>query len=213
MKPIDLSLTVSESIPSFPGSPTPQFIGWSDIKKDGYNLELLFLSSHTGTHIDAPYHFVKNGLKIHQIPLERLVGKAILIKLKKTKNSPITKSDIILFEKKNGKIPNHSSVFFYTEWQKNLKKKNYFTENPGLDKSSAKYLTSKKVNLVGIDSPSIDLGGDESFRVHHILSKNNILIVENLTNLNKIKSKEFDFTILPLKLKDATGSPVRAIAS
>lgn len=213
MKPIDLSLTVSESIPSFPGSPTPQFIGWSDIKKDGYNLELLFLSSHTGTHIDAPYHFVKNGLKIHQIPLERLVGKAILIKLKKTKNSPITKSDIILFEKKNGKIPNHSSVFFYTEWQKNLKKKNYFTENPGLDESSAKYLTSKKVNLVGIDSPSIDLGLDESFRVHHILSKNNILIVENLTNLNKIKSKEFDFTILPLKLKDATGSPVRAIAS
>ncbi len=213
MKPIDLSLTISESIPSFPGSPTPQFIGWSDIKKDGYNLELLFLSSHTGTHIDAPYHFVKNGLKIHQIPLDRLVGKAVLIKLKKSKNTPITKSDITLFEKKNGKIKNHSSVFFYTEWQKNLKNKNYFTENPGLDLSSAKYLTSKKTNLVGIDSPSIDLGRDQSYSVHHIFSKNNILIVENLTNLNKIKSKEFNFTILPLKLKDVTGSPVRAIAS
>lgn len=208
-----MSLTISESIPSFPGSPTPQFIGWSDIKKDGYNLELLFLSSHTGTHIDAPYHFVKNGLKIHQIPLDRLVGKAVLIKLKKSKNTPITKSDITLFEKKNGKIKNHSSVFFYTEWQKNLKNKNYFTENPGLDLSSAKYLTSKKTNLVGIDSPSIDLGRDQSYSVHHIFSKNNILIVENLTNLNKIKSKEFNFTILPLKLKDVTGSPVRAIAS
>ena len=78
--------------------------------------------------------------------------------------------------------------------------------------SAAKYLTSKKINLVGIDSPSIDLGKDESFSVHHILSKNNILIVENLANLNKV-SKEFDFTILPLKLKDATGSPVRAVAS
>ena len=61
MKPIDLTLTISKSIPSFPGSPKPQFILWSDIKDDGYNLELLFLSSHTGTHIDAPYHFVKNG--------------------------------------------------------------------------------------------------------------------------------------------------------
>ena len=169
MKPIDLSLTISESIPSFPGSPKPQFIHWSNIKDDGYNLELLFLSSHTGTHLDAPYHFVKNGLKINQIPLDRLIGKAILIKLKKTKNTPITKSDIKLFEKKNGKIPNHSSIFFFTTWQKNLKNNNYFTENPGLDISSAKYLASKKINLVGIDSPSIDLGKDESFNVHHIL--------------------------------------------
>ena len=213
MKPIDLSLTISESIPSFPGSPTPQFINWSDLEHDGYNLELLFLSSHTGTHLDAPYHFAKNGLKINQIPLDRLIGKAVLIKLKKPKNSPITKSDVISFEKKNGKIPNQSSIFFYTSWQKNLKKSNYFTENPGLDLTAAKYLASKKINLVGIDSPSIDLGKDESFCVHHILSKNNILIVENLTNLNKIKSKEFNFTILPLKLKNATGSPVRAIAS
>lgn len=213
MKPIDLTLTISKSIPSFPGSPKPQFILWSDIKDDGYNLELLFLSSHTGTHIDAPYHFVKNGIKIHQIPLDRLVGKAILIKLKKTRNSPITKKDITLFEKKTGKIPNESSIFFFTEWQKNLTKDNYFTENPGLDKSAADYLVAKRTNLVGIDSPSIDLGKDESFTTHHIFSKNNILIVENLTNLNKIPSREFNFTILPLKLKDATGSPVRAIAS
>ena len=90
---------------------------------------------------------LKMDIKIHQIPLDRLIGKAILIKLKKSKNSPITKKDIILFEKKNGKIPNHSSVFFFTEWQKNLKKNNYFTENPGLDESSANYLVSKKINL------------------------------------------------------------------
>ena len=213
MKPIDLTLTISESIPNFPGSPKPHFIHWSNLQKDGYNLELLFLSSHTGTHIDAPYHFVKNGLKIHEIPLERLVGKAILAKLQKSKNAAITKSDIIQFEKKNGKIPKGSSVFFYSGWQKNLKKDNYFTENPGVGISAAKYLVSKKINLVGIDSPSIDLGKDQSFTAHHILSKNNILIVENLANLNKIPSKEFNFTILPLKLKDATGSPVRAIAS
>jgi len=213
VKPIDLTLTISESIPSFPGSPKPQFISWSNLKEDGYNLELLFLSSHTGTHLDAPYHFAKNGQKIHQISLDRLIGKATIIKLHKTKNTVITKSDIILFEKKNGTIPNRSSVFFFTGWQKNLKKDNYFTENPGLAISAAKYLVSKNINLIGIDSPSIDLGSDESFNVHHILSKNNILIVENLTNLNKISSKEFNFTILPLKLKDATGSPVRAVAS
>ena len=64
MKIIDLTLTISDKIPTFPGSPKPHFIEWETIPKDGYNLELLFLSSHTGTHIDAPFHFVKNGKKI-----------------------------------------------------------------------------------------------------------------------------------------------------
>lgn len=212
MRPIDLTLTISKSIPSFPGSPKPQFIFWSNLKEDGYNLELLFLSSHTGTHLDAPFHFVKNGIKIDQIPLDRLMSQAMLVKLRKSKNSPITKSEILQFEKKNGNIPNNSSVFFFTGWQKNLKNNNYFTENPGLALSAAKYLVQKKINLVGIDSPSIDLGQDESFAVHHVLSKNNVLIVENLASLDKIPSKKFNFTILPLKLKDATGSPVRAVA-
>ncbi len=212
MKPLDLTLTISTSIPTFPDSPKPQFILWSTLKDDKYNLELLFLSSHTGTHLDAPYHFVKNGIKIHQIPLDRLVGNGILIKIRKGQNQSITKNDLILFERKHGNIPKNSSIFFYTEWQKNLNSNFYFINNPGLSESAATYLVSKKINLVGIDSPSIDLGQDKIFKVHKILAKNNILIVENLSNLNKISSKQFDFVILPLKLKDATGSPVRAIA-
>ncbi len=212
MKPIDLTLTISKSIPTFPGSPKPQFILWSTLKDDGYNLELLFLSSHTGTHLDAPYHFDKNGAKIHQIPLERLLRNGIMIKIKKGKDQAITKNDLVSFEKKNGNIPKHSSIIFHTEWQKHLNDDFYFINNPGLSESAAKYLVSKEINLVGIDSPSIDLGKDKTFSVHKILAKNNILIVENLSNLNKISSKQFDFIILPLKLKDATGSPVRAIA-
>lgn len=212
MKPLDLTLTISTSIPTFPDSPKPQFILWSTLKDDEYNLELLFFSSHTGTHLDAPYHFVKTGIKIHQIPLDRLVGNGILIKIRKGKNQSITKNDLILFERKHGNIPKNSSVFFYTEWQKNLNSNYYFINNPGLSESAATYLVSKKINLVGIDSPNIDLGQDKIFKVHKILAKNNILIVENLSNLNKISSKQFDFVILPLKLKDATGSPVRAIA-
>ncbi|MDH3277772.1 MAG: cyclase family protein [Nitrosopumilus sp.] len=213
MKHLDLTLTISKSIPNFPGSPSPQFILWSTIKDEKYNLELLFFSSHTGTHLDAPYHFVKNGIKIHQIPINRLIGEAILIKIKKLKDQLITKKDLINFEKKNEKIPKYSSIIFFTTWQKNLNRNFYFTNNPGLSKSAINYLVSKKINLVGIDSPSIDLGIDKSFSAHKILAKNNILIVENLSNLGKIPTLKFDFIILPLKLKDATGSPVRAIAN
>ena len=210
MKVIDLTLTVSEKIPTFPGSPKPHFIEWETIPKDGYNLELLFLSTHTGTHIDAPFHFVKNGKKIHEINPERLVNEAVLIRVGKNSNRSISKTDIQRFEQKNGRIENGSTVIFHTGWQKNLNKEFYFTKNPGLSVSAAKYLVSKKINMVGIDSPSIDLGTDSKFSVHHILAKNNILIVENLANLNKIKSNNFHLITSPLKLKNATGSPIRA---
>jgi len=212
MKIIDLTLTVSDEIPTFPGSPQPSFIPWENVKEDGYNLELLFLSTHTGTHMDAPYHFLEKGAKIHEISLKKLVSEAVLIKSKKKDGESITKTDIQKFEKKHGKIASFSSVIFYTGWQRNLQKKYYFTKNPGLSVSAAKYLASKKINLVGIDSPSIDLGKDSKFSVHQIFAKKGILIVENLANLEKIKSSKFHLVVLPLKLKNATGSPVRAIA-
>ena len=212
MKIIDLTLTVSDKIPTFPGSPQPNLIPWENIKEDGYNLELLFLSSHTGTHMDAPYHFLEKGAKIHEISLKKLVSEAALIQSRKGSGESITKTDIQKFEKKSGKIDGFSSVIFQTGWQRNLQKKYYFTKNPGLSVSAAKYLASKKISLVGIDSPSIDLGKDDKFSVHQIFAKKGILIVENLVNLDKIKSSKFHLVVLPLKLKNATGSPVRAIA-
>ena len=212
MKIIDLTLTISDKIPTFPGSPHPTFIPWENIKEDGYNLEVLFLSSHTGTHMDAPHHFLEKGAKIHEISLEKLVSEAALIQCRKSSNQSITKADIQKFEKKHGKIENFSSVIFYTGWQRNLQKKYYFTKNPGLSVSAAKYLATKKISLVGVDSPSIDLGKDSKFSVHQIFAKKGMLIVENLANLNKIKLPTFHLVILPLKLKNATGSPVRAIA-
>ena len=114
MKVIDLTLTISEEIPTFPGSPQPNFINWETLEKDGYNLELLFLSTHTGTHIDAPYHFVKKGQKIDQIMTKRLVTEAVLIKIRKGSDQAITKTDIQKFEKKFGKIDDGSTTVSYT---------------------------------------------------------------------------------------------------
>ena len=211
LKFIDLTLPVSEKIPTFPGSPQPIFIQWENIKDDGYNLELLFLSSHTGTHLDAPYHFLEKGKKIHEISLKRLIINAILIKIRKRRDQAITKTDIQKFEKKNVKIPNESTIVFWTGWQKLIKNDSYFVNNPGLSVTAAKYLISKKTNLVGIDSPSIDLGKEKRFLIHHLFAKNDVLIVENLANLDKIKSWKFQLAVLPMKLENATGAPVRAV--
>ncbi len=212
MEPIDLTLEISNKLPSFPGSPRPFLIPWADKKNEGYNLELVFLSSHSGTHLDAPYHFLAKGLKIDEIPMRRLVIRARLCKVRKGANQLITKKEIIDFEAKTGIIKNDQTIIFETKWWTNLKKKNYFIKNPGLAASAARYLSSKKINLVGIDGPSIDAGKDSKFTAHHILLKNDILILENLCNLQKLDGTNFLLVVLPLKLKGATGSPVRAIA-
>ncbi|MGI0046695.1 MAG: cyclase family protein [Nitrosotalea sp.] len=212
MEPVDLTLEISSKLPSFPGSPRPQFISWADKKSDGYNLEMIFLSSHSGTHLDAPYHFIEKGLKIDDIPLNRLIINASLCNIRKGPDRPITRNDIINFEAKNGRIYPNSALVFETGWSRNLTRKDYFTRNPGLSESAARYLLEKKVGLIGIDSPSIDLGKDPKFSAHHVLLKGGILILENLCNLDKIKRTTFRLIVLPLKLKGATGSPVRAVA-
>ena len=116
LKFIDLTLPISEKIPTFPGSPQPVFIQWENIKNDGYNLELLFLSSHTGTHLDAPYHFLEKGKKIHEIPLKRLVIDAILVKIRKSADQPITKTDIQKFENMPQDYVDMSVLNKYNSW-------------------------------------------------------------------------------------------------
>lgn len=218
MKPLDLTLTISDALPTFPGSPKPHFIPWSGLDEDGYNLELLLTSTHAGTHLDAPYHFAKDGLRIDQIPPERLVGRAVLIRLDGSSaaaaNHAITSEEIKEFESDRGcAIPKNTPVIFHTGWQKSrLNKRDYFAANPGLDASAARYLVSGGAGLVGTDSPSIDAGSDASFAAHHILAEAGVLIVENLANLDKIRADVVDFVILPLKLRGASGSPVRALA-
>jgi kynurenine formamidase len=135
---------------------------------------------------------------------------AILVRIKSGPNHAITKSDIIQFEKKHGKIPNDFTIIFATGWNDSSRKD--FFSNPGLSESAATYLVSKKTNLVGIDSPSIDPGNNTKYAAHHVLLKSNVLILENLCNLSKIKSTNFNLVALPLRLQGTTGSPVRAIA-
>jgi arylformamidase len=211
-KVIDLTLEISQKTPTFPGSPQPLFIPWANIGKDGYNLEMLFLSSHTGTHVDAPVHFVRGGQKIHQVDLGRFVRDAILVKIKCAPNHAITKSEIISHEKRFGRIESGDTVVLATGWNDRLSRHDFFEKNPGLSRSAARYLASRKINLIGIDSPSIDIGSDSNFPAHHILLESGIFVLENLCNLSKIGKRRFRLAAFPLKLHNSTGSPVRAVA-
>lgn len=207
MKVIDLTMTVSPAIKVFPGSPQPFFIPWSKFEVQGYDSEVMSMSTHTGTHMDAPSHFSPGRETIDKIPAARLACEAVLVRVRKKADQVINVSDIEGEEIRTG-----DAVVLATGWERRYSSKDYMAANPGLSKAAAKYLARKKVGLVGIDGPSIDPGRDAKFSAHNILLPAGVLAVENLCNLNKIKKKRFTLIVAPLKLAGATGSPVRAVA-
>jgi arylformamidase len=174
-----------------------------------YDSEVIFMSTHTGTHMDAPSHFASNASSIDKISVNRFISNAILITIKKGSNQVITTGEI---ESSDVRIMDGDSIVFSTSWENEVDKDYFFSDSPGLSEDAAKYLINKKVNAVCIDSPSIDRGSDNDFPVHKILLSREILVVENLCNLNKLKTQYFTLVMTPLKLSGASGSPIRAIA-
>lgn len=206
---IDLSLEINADLQVFPGSPQPLFIKWTKYEVHSYDSEIMMMSTHTGTHMDAPSHFLANTPSIDMIGVERLVSPALLLDLPKGANEEITLDDLRVINE----IDQGISIVFRTGWQKMIANRDYMTSNPGLSVAAAALLADKNVNAVGIDSPSIDIGSDEHFSTHKTLLSNGILIIENLCNLESLGHKgTFTLVINPLKLKGASGSPVRALA-
>lgn len=207
---IDLSQSINSDIKLYPGSPNVSFLKWSKYSIDGYDSEAIFLSTHTGTHMDAPSHFIKGAEPIDIIDVNRFVMNNVhLLKIFKSSNQLITTEDII---NSDTDIKENDSIVFSTGWEHNYNSDDYMSSNPGLSPEAATYLSNKKINAVAIDSPSIDSGIEHEFPVHQILLKNDVLIIENICNLTQIAKKILKLIAIPLKLQGATGSPIRALA-
>jgi arylformamidase len=205
-KVIDLTMRVSQKIKVFPGSPQPAFITWSKLDVHGYDSEVMYMSTHTGTHMDAPSHFASRNVTIDDIPASRLVSEAVLIKVPRKADQLIEVGDI------SEDVEEHSTVVFVTGWEKEYKRDHYMTKNPGISGKTAEYLVKRNVNAVAIDSPSIDAGFDMKFTAHNVLLRAGILVIENLCNVDKLDKKKFMLVVTPLKLAGASGSPIRALA-
>lgn len=206
---IDLTLEIDEHVQVFPDSPKVNILQWSNFDNHKYTSEVLFCSTHVGTHVDAPYHFQKHGITVEKIPLSRLtISENIkVLKIEKEDDEKIEVDDL-----RNYYIMKNDTILINTNWVLNRALDKYFNKNPGLSEAAAKYLAETEINLVGIDGPSIDPATDHDFNSHRIFSANDIPIIENLINLDKLLNKKFTFMALPLKLKNCSGSPVRALA-
>ena len=197
---IDLSVPISEFMPVYPGDPATKIEPGGTIQKDGFEDHYLSIGTHAGTHIDAPSHMILNGKTLDQFPLEAFVGRGVCIKIQ---NKRFDLQSIMAIPLQEGDI-----VFFHTGMSDRFTEKDYFDEYPAFPEELAHYLVQKKVKIVGVDMGSVD---HDAFSVHKIFLQNNILIIENLTNLLLLENKQFTVYAFPLKLS-LDGSPVRVIA-
>lgn len=208
----DLSHLIFQGMPIYPGNPYPQFQPFYTLEKDKANVTRLTLGSHTGTHVDAPKHFIPNGNSVDEIPLEKLMGEAIVLDVsEKVVGEGITNVDLDIYSEI---VKQHDIVLLYTgtsdQWDKNESIMRDFTY---LEPSAAKWIVDHNIKCIGIDSFSVEKYNFKEGLSHRTLLSRNICIIEGLnSNLKKCLSKRMFIVCLPLFLKGIGGAPARVIA-
>ena len=185
---------------------------------------------HGGTHIDAPSHFAEKGLTVDAIPLDHLVGPAIVVDVSKKcatdRDYRVSVEDLTDWEKRHGEIPEHAIVLLRTGFAKHWpdRKKYLGTDElgaqavsklhfPGLGVEAAAWLVrEREIHAVGLDTASIDYGQSKNFETHVELMTHNVPALENLANLEQLPPKGITVVALPMKIKGGSGGPLRAIA-
>ncbi len=206
-KIFDISVPISTDLPVWPGDPDVEINLESTISQGStVNISSTKLGLHTGTHIDAPFHFLQGGAKIDQIELERFIGPVMVIEVEdsvgliREENLKRLNFDVwperILFKTRNSSF-----------WQK---RPHFFQEDfCALDLSAAKFLVEKSVKLVGIDYLSIAPFADPQ-PVHRKLLSNEIIILESI-NLEAIEPGQYKLVCLPLRFVGTEAALARAI--
>ena len=205
-KIIDLTCKISEKMAVFPGDPRPELKRALKMPRDCVNILSLKMATHHGTHIDAPYHKMIKGRKLDSYPLGKfLLKKACRIDLRKVckrKDKKIEVEDLIPFKKVIRK--NKAVLLFTGHNMKNNKNFPYLSEN------AAKFLSKFNLDIVGIDTLSVDSIKSKD-KAHLPLLKRDILILETLANLKKLP-KEFILICAPLLIENSDGAPCRVAA-
>lgn len=211
---VDLSRAIDENTVVYPGDPVPHLEQHSIVSADGFNLMSVQMGSQSGTHVDAPYHFDDDTLRIDELPLDRFVGRGVVVdctgvgaRERITLGSVGTQLDDV----SPGDI-----VLFHTGWARHYQSPEYF-DNPFLDSALVEALLGRGVLTFGLDALNIDEtptdeNPGEGFPAHHLIAKAGGVICENLCNIENITFADPFISILPLKFIGIDGAPVRAVA-
>jgi arylformamidase len=204
MRVIDISVPNGPSQHVYPGDPVP-LVEQARAIRDGdvCNLSLLTMGSHTGTHVDAPYHFIDGGPRLGDVALDRMVGEALVADLRgrtavdadALAHAALRHGDILLC------LTDNSARWAAPDFQRDF---TYLTRD------AADLLVERGVRAVGIDYLSIEQFGSPDFPVHHRLLGAGVFIIEGL-DLRTVEPGRYTLVCLPLKFPDLDGAPARAV--
>ena len=204
MKIIDLTQPLTEKIPVYPGTPEkpPYFEQLTSVACNGYCSYRLTCDMHVGTHIDAPAHFIANGKRISDTPIERFCGTAHLLD---ARNHTSIDGDLL----KQIELKPNDILLVWTGWDKQYGTPDYFTKHPIVTHEFAQTIINHHISMIGLDTPSPDY---YPFAIHKLLLQHEILIIENLTNLEHLKQAlSIELYALPLKCT-TDGAVARVVA-
>ena len=209
MRIVDLSHTVSPDMPVYPGTEQPVFITGCTLADAGFLEKKIALSSHTGTHVDAPAHLLKDAETLDSLAIEHFHGPALMLNFETLASRTIEVSDLEFFKEELAKV---DFLLLHTGWSKYWGTDKYFSDYPVLTVEAANWLNNFQLKGVGLDTISADTADTHDYPIHKTLLQKSTIIIENLTNLASLSVSLFTFSCFPIKFEDADGSPVRAVA-
>ncbi|MGE4317643.1 MAG: cyclase family protein [Deferribacterales bacterium] len=208
MKIIDLTHTIEEGMPVYPGTEPPLLKQANTIKEHGFAEKLITMFSHTGTHMDAPCHILEGRKSLSDIDVNDLYGKACLIDV-----SGVTgKITADLLKGYSEKLKNSEIAVFYSGWDRYWGEDRYYNDFPVMDIPAAEYLVSTGIKGLAVDVISVDSVDCVNLDVHRVLFKSEIFVAENLKGLERLLGLDFYLGVFPLNIPKGDGSPVRALA-
>lgn len=200
----DISTPMHEDMPVWPEDPPFRLKKIKSFAKgDGVNVSKIKCCLHSGTHVDAPLHYVDGGKAVDELDLDSLVGAACVVNLEGVKS--VTAQDL----EKLDIAEDINRILIRTSNSKHLKDKKFWKEYVSLTEDAATWIVERGMRLVGVDYLSI-APYEDGEKIHKILLENDVVVVEGL-NLDNIKSGIYDLTCLPIRIKGVEGAPARAI--
>lgn len=211
---IDLSISVDERTQVYPGDPVVELRSATRIETDGFNVLSIALGSHTGTHVDAPYHFVADGPRLGELDLDLFAGPGVIVDVTGHEpRQPIVWSDIVSV---SDRLRPGTILVLRTGWSEaHLRTDRYF-DHPYLDPGACTRVLDRGVRSIAIDALNPDqtvLQGEAAFPVHQLVLGAGGVIAENLTHLSAVQAPDPLMCMFPIRLGgDADGAPCRAVA-